>query len=74
MKHFFKPQSLMLFPRDYAIDYKERIASSTLKIIPDAAHFVNVEQSGIFNAAILDFPGNNNCSRRSYGTVSDQAR
>ena len=34
---------------------KERIASSMLRIIPDAAHFVNMEQAGIFNVAILDF-------------------
>ena len=32
-----------------------RIQSSILKIIPDAAHFVNVEQSGLFNKALLEF-------------------
>jgi 3-oxoadipate enol-lactonase len=31
----------------------ERIAGSELKVIPDAAHFVNVEQAGAFNAAVL---------------------
>lgn len=33
----------------------ERIASSELRIIPDAAHFVNVEQSRGFNDALLEF-------------------
>lgn len=32
-----------------------RIRSSTLTIIPEAAHFVNVEQSGLFNKALLQF-------------------
>jgi 3-oxoadipate enol-lactonase len=31
------------------------IASSVLKIIPDAAHFVHMEQSSIFNKALLEF-------------------
>ncbi len=35
----------------------ERIASSTLQIIPGAAHFVNVEQAGVFNDAVLGFLG-----------------
>jgi len=34
---------------------QQRIASSLLKVIPDAAHFVNVEQSERFNAALLEF-------------------
>jgi len=34
---------------------QERIASSELRVIPDAAHFVNVEQAELFNAAILKF-------------------
>ena len=33
----------------------ERIASSILKIIPEAAHLTNVEQSEIFNAILLEF-------------------
>ncbi|SEM69459.1 3-oxoadipate enol-lactonase [Syntrophus gentianae] len=32
-----------------------RIAFSKLRIIPDAAHLVNVEQAGRFNATILEF-------------------
>ncbi|MBA4422668.1 MAG: 3-oxoadipate enol-lactonase [Syntrophus sp. (in: bacteria)] len=32
-----------------------RIRSSILKIIPDAAHFVNVEQAVLFNEALLGF-------------------
>jgi 3-oxoadipate enol-lactonase len=32
----------------------ERIAGSTLRVIPGAAHFVNVEQADAFNAALLD--------------------
>ncbi|MDX9823026.1 MAG: alpha/beta fold hydrolase [Syntrophales bacterium] len=35
----------------------ERIASSTLRIIPGAAHFVNVEQADLFNGALLGFLG-----------------
>ncbi|OPY88905.1 MAG: 3-oxoadipate enol-lactonase 2 [Smithella sp. PtaU1.Bin162] len=34
---------------------KEQIALSRLKVIPDAAHFVNIEQSIIFNSTILSF-------------------
>jgi len=37
----------------------ERIASSTLRIIPGAAHFVNVEQARVFNDALLDFLAKN---------------
>ena len=37
----------------------ERIASSELRIIPDAAHFLNVEQEGIFNDALLEFLNRN---------------
>ena len=33
----------------------ERIASSTLRIVPGAAHFVNMEQAGVFNDALLNF-------------------
>ena len=33
----------------------DRIASSDLRVIPDAAHFVNVEQTSIFNDTILAF-------------------
>jgi 3-oxoadipate enol-lactonase len=32
-----------------------RIPSSELKIIPDAAHFVNVEQTNAFNDALIEF-------------------
>ena len=32
-----------------------KIPSSALKIIPDAAHFVQMEQSSIFNNALLEF-------------------
>ncbi|MEW6674315.1 MAG: 3-oxoadipate enol-lactonase [Thermodesulfobacteriota bacterium] len=37
-----------------------RIAASELKVISDAAHFVNVEQAGVFNAALLEFLNRNN--------------
>jgi 3-oxoadipate enol-lactonase len=33
----------------------ERIASSALRIISDAAHFVNVEQADVFNDILLEF-------------------
>jgi 3-oxoadipate enol-lactonase len=33
----------------------ERIPSSELKIIPDAAHFVNVEQANAFNDTLIEF-------------------
>jgi 3-oxoadipate enol-lactonase len=33
----------------------QRIHSSTIKIIPNAAHFVHMEQSSSFNRAFLDF-------------------
>jgi len=33
----------------------ERIANSALQIIPDAAHFVQVEQAGLFNDTLLAF-------------------
>jgi 3-oxoadipate enol-lactonase len=33
----------------------DRIAASELKVISDAAHFINVEQSDIFNEALLAF-------------------
>ena len=33
----------------------EKISSSILKVIPDAAHFVNVEQTDIFNDTLLEF-------------------
>jgi 3-oxoadipate enol-lactonase len=32
-----------------------RIMSSELKVIPDAAHFVNVEQAEAFNDALVEF-------------------
>ena len=34
---------------------QQGIASSALTIIPDAAHFVHMEQSSIFNQALLEF-------------------
>jgi 3-oxoadipate enol-lactonase len=34
---------------------RDWIATSSLKVIPDAAHLVNVEQAELFNAALLDF-------------------
>jgi len=34
---------------------KERAAAAVMRIIPDAAHLVNVEQAGIFNSTILEF-------------------
>lgn len=33
----------------------ERIASSELRVFSDAAHFINVEQAGAFNDALLNF-------------------
>ena len=33
----------------------ERIANSALRIVPDAAHFVHVEQADIFNDTLLSF-------------------
>jgi 3-oxoadipate enol-lactonase len=33
----------------------DRINASKLRIIPDAAHFVNVEQTNVFNTALLEF-------------------
>jgi 3-oxoadipate enol-lactonase len=33
----------------------QRIAGSQLVVIKDAAHFVNVEQAEVFNAALLEF-------------------
>ena len=35
----------------------EQIAGSELRIIPDAAHFANVEQADVFNEALLEFIG-----------------
>lgn len=32
-----------------------RIASSKLRIIPEAAHFINVEKTSVFNEALLEF-------------------
>ncbi len=37
----------------------ERISSSELLIISDAAHFVNVEKASVFNKALLNFLENN---------------
>jgi len=39
-----------------------RVASSELRVIPDAAHFVNVEQAGVFNDALLRFIAKNRAS------------
>ena len=33
----------------------ERIASSELRVISDAAHFINVEQASVFNNVLLEF-------------------
>lgn len=33
----------------------KRVPSSELKIIPEAAHFINVEQAALFNACVLEF-------------------
>jgi pimeloyl-ACP methyl ester carboxylesterase len=33
----------------------KKITSSALTIIPDAAHFVHMEQSSLFNHAFLEF-------------------
>jgi len=33
----------------------ERIVSSVVRVIPGAAHLVNVEQADRFNAAVLEF-------------------
>jgi 3-oxoadipate enol-lactonase len=35
----------------------QRIAGSELRVIQDAAHFVNVEQAGVFNETLLAFLG-----------------
>jgi 3-oxoadipate enol-lactonase len=51
-------------PTSEAEFIKERIASSSLRIIPNAAHFVNVEQASIFNVTILEFLGKNLCGER----------
>ena len=37
----------------------EQIASSRMKIIDGAAHFINVEQKSVFNEALLSFLGEN---------------
>ena len=37
----------------------KRITSSSLTIIPEAAHFVHMEQANIFNQALLEFLKNN---------------
>jgi 3-oxoadipate enol-lactonase len=37
---------------------QERISLSMLRIIPDAAHFVNMEQASIFNTTVLEFLSN----------------
>jgi len=42
-------------PVDAARLIHERIGSSRLTVIPDAAHFVNVEQTAAFNSALLEF-------------------
>jgi len=33
----------------------QRVASSELKVVSDAAHFVHVEQAGVFNETLLEF-------------------
>jgi 3-oxoadipate enol-lactonase len=42
-------------PVSAAESINEKIQSSVLKVIPDAAHFVNVEQADIFNDTLLEF-------------------
>lgn len=42
-------------PVDMARTLSDLIAGAQLRIIPDAAHFPNVEQPDAFNAAVLDF-------------------
>jgi 3-oxoadipate enol-lactonase len=42
-------------PVSAAEQIHQKITSSVLTIIPDAAHFVQMEQSGIFNQALLEF-------------------
>lgn len=42
-------------PVSMAESIKKRVATSELKIIPEAAHFVNMEQADIFNTTILEF-------------------
>jgi 3-oxoadipate enol-lactonase len=38
----------------------EQIKSSEMKIIHDAAHFINVEQAAVFDEALLKFLAGNN--------------
>lgn len=33
----------------------ERIASSSLRVFPEAAHFLNIEQSELFNRTLTEF-------------------
>jgi 3-oxoadipate enol-lactonase len=42
-------------PVSAAEQIHQGITSSVLTIIPDAAHFVQMEQSSIFNQALLEF-------------------
>jgi 3-oxoadipate enol-lactonase len=42
----------------------QRIASSEMRIIPDAAHLVNVEQAAVFNEILLEFLGNSGSGAR----------
>jgi len=37
-----------------------QIKTSEMKIIYDAAHFINVEQAAVFDAALLQFLAGNN--------------
>jgi pimeloyl-ACP methyl ester carboxylesterase len=34
---------------------RKRISSSELRVISDAAHFINVEQTSVFNNELLEF-------------------
>ncbi|MCZ6628420.1 MAG: alpha/beta hydrolase, partial [SAR324 cluster bacterium] len=38
-----------------AQDIQSRIAGSNLVVLPEAAHFSNMEQAGPFNEALLEF-------------------
>ena len=41
----------------HAEEIQQRIPEAKLQVIPDAAHFVNVEQAGAFNRMLLNFLG-----------------
>ena len=42
-------------PPSAAREIHERIDGSTMKIIPDAAHFVHMECRDVFNSSVLEF-------------------